>query len=67
MIPFTKKKRIFLYLCGILLAGISVPLGNAVRDWGIIHTVGIVILLFVGAGLFWEFFGSDRPDRKNRD
>ena len=55
---FTNKVKIILYVLGAAAVVATVPLGNAVKDWGLIHTIGIVIALFVAAGIFWEIFGK---------
>jgi hypothetical protein len=62
MIRFTKRKRILLYVLGLILSLVSIPVGNAIHDLGVIHTLGIILLLFVGAGIFWEWFGTKEKD-----
>ena len=55
--------RIFLYCLGVILALVSIPLGNSLRDWGIIHTLGIISGLFVFAGVYWELFGNKSTNK----
>lgn len=63
MIRCSKTFRFVLYTLGILASLGSIPLGNAIKDLGIIHTLGIVIALFVAAGLYWDFRGKNKkPD-----
>jgi len=59
----SRSLRIFLYCLGVILALVSIPLGNSLRDWGIIHTLGIISGLFVFAGVYWELFGNKSTNK----
>lgn len=36
----------------------TIPAGNAVKDYGLIHAAGLVLLLFVITDLYWIAFGE---------
>ena len=44
--PFTKKRKI-LYCAGIALVLISLPVGEALKDYGIIHAIGLLVFFTV--------------------
>jgi len=45
-------------MAALAIAIAAIPLGNAIKDYGIIHTLGLISGLIVVADLYWLRFGK---------